>query len=138
MQLLQNCFAAVAAGNSNVNLQNTSPASASCTGPTWSVGATDINNAKASYSNFGQCLSVWAPGSQITSDWIGSNSATNTISGTSMASPAVAGVATLYWGYNAAATASAVRTALSGRRAANFVSGVPSGTPNFFIRLTCP
>ena len=60
------------------------------------VGASDETDHRASYSYFGECLDIFAPGSDITSAWIGSNYATNTISGTSMASPHVAGVAALY------------------------------------------
>jgi subtilisin family serine protease len=60
------------------------------------VGATTSTDARASYSNYGSCLDVFAPGSSITSDWYNSNTATNTISGTSMATPHVAGVAALY------------------------------------------
>lgn len=83
-------FFAVAAGNSAVNARTSSPASEPlvCT-----VGATDKTDAIASYSNYGSIVDIFAPGSEILSTWIGGTTATNTISGTSMASPHVAGLA---------------------------------------------
>jgi len=73
-----------AAGNNNGNTCQFSPASA----PTAiAVGATDNADRKASFSNHGSCMSLFAPGASITSTWIGNPDADNTISGTSMASP---------------------------------------------------
>jgi len=95
-------FLAVAAGNWNANACNYSPASAP---GTITVGATDRNDARAPFSNYGGCVDIYAPGVGITSTWTGSG--TNTISGTSMASPHVAGVGVLYkatYGNVAAAT----------------------------------
>jgi subtilisin family serine protease len=88
----------VAAGNGNMagiaqDACNYSPARAP---HAYTVGATTSSDAKASYSNYGSCVDIFAPGSSITSAWYTSNSATNTISGTSMASPHVAGAAALY------------------------------------------
>ena len=82
----------VAAGNSNVNACTQSPARAASA---YTVGATDSSDRRASFSNFGSCLEIFAPGVNITAPWSTSNTATNTISGTSMASPHVAGVAAL-------------------------------------------
>ncbi|HEX5833184.1 MAG TPA: S8 family peptidase, partial [Pyrinomonadaceae bacterium] len=84
---------AVAAGNSNTNACNSSPARAA---NAITVGSTTSTDARSSFSNFGSCLDLFAPGSGILSAWIGSTTATRTISGTSMASPHVAGVAALY------------------------------------------
>ncbi|KAI9651991.1 MAG: subtilisin-like serine protease [Alyxoria varia] len=83
-------FMAVAAGNENVDAAGTSPASepSACT-----VGATDIYDRVAGFSNYGGVLDVFAPGVGILSTWIGGNGATNTISGTSMATPHIAGLA---------------------------------------------
>ena len=81
---------AVAAGNSNANACNFSPAS---TPNAITVGATARNDTRASFSNFGTCVDIWAPGVGILSAYNTSNTATATLSGTSMASPHVAGAA---------------------------------------------
>lgn len=83
---------AVAAGNEDQDACYTSPASAS---GVVSVGATTVSDDRSYFSNYGKCVDVFGPGSDITSTWIGKYS-TNTISGTSMASPAVAGVMAKY------------------------------------------
>ncbi|KAF8694410.1 peptidase, partial [Rhizoctonia solani] len=81
----------IAAGNSNVPADGTSPANVKEAN---TIGAVDSNknNKKASFSNYGSLIDVWAPGVSITSAWIGSPNAENTISGTSMATPFVAGI----------------------------------------------
>ena len=84
----------VAAGNVFTDACNYSPASAEAA---ITVGATEKNDWRALWSNFGSCVDIFAPGSGITSAWIGSPTAINTISGTSMAAPHVAGLAMLYW-----------------------------------------
>jgi cerevisin len=80
---------AVAAGNDNADSCNYSPAAAE---KAVTVGASTIADERAYFSNFGKCLDVWAPGLDIQSTWIGSKYAINTISGTSMASPHIAGL----------------------------------------------
>ncbi|NDA78065.1 MAG: S8 family peptidase, partial [Actinobacteria bacterium] len=83
----------VAAGNENVDACRRSPASAASA---ITVGATTSSDQRSSFSNFGSCLDIFAPGSSITSAWVGGPSASNTISGTSMASPHVAGAAAAF------------------------------------------
>jgi subtilisin family serine protease len=120
-------FVAVAAGNSNANSCNFSPASAA---NVTSVMSSTSSDAKSSFSNFGSCAHLYAPGSSITSAWHTSNTATNTISGTSMASPHVAGVAALYKATFGDASSSTIRTWLINNSTANVITGNPSGTPN--------
>ncbi len=86
----------VAAGNSNADACSYSPSRVI---DAITVGATDNSDTRAYYSNYGSCLDVFAPGSAITSTWLGA-AGTNTISGTSMASPNVAGVIARFLGYN--------------------------------------
>jgi len=117
----------VAAGNSNANACNYSPARV---GPALTVGATTSTDARASYSNFGSCLDLFAPGSSITSAWYTSTTATNTISGTSMASPHVAGAAALYLEASPTASPATVAQAIVGNATTNVVSSAGSGSPN--------
>ena len=120
----------IAAGNSAANACNFSPASAPSA---ITVGATDISDGFASFSNFGSCVDINAPGVNITSAWIGSTTATNTISGTSMATPHVVGAAALYLQANPAATPLQARNALVSNGTANVISSLPSGTPNTLL-----
>jgi subtilisin family serine protease len=90
----------IAAGNGNffgwaANACNTSPARVRTPGA-MTIGATDANDAKASFSNYGDCVDWFAPGVNIKSSWYSSDTATQTLSGTSMAAPDTAGVAALY------------------------------------------
>jgi subtilisin family serine protease len=105
---------AVAAGNGDWlgrqrNACNYSPARVAAA---MTIGATDSTDRKASWSNYGNCVDWFAPGVSITSAWYTSTTATNTISGTSMATPHTAGVAALYLQSNPSATPATVRTAL--------------------------
>jgi subtilisin family serine protease len=105
---------AVAAGNGNIlgmaqNACNYSPARV---GAALTIGATDSSDRKASWSNYGNCVDWFAPGVSITSAWYTSNTATNTISGTSMATPHTAGVAAQYLQTNPGASPATVRTTL--------------------------
>lgn len=115
----------VAAGNDNQNACNYSPASASSA---VTVGATDINDSRASYSNYGKCLDIFGPGSSIKSAWIGSPNATNTISGTSMATPQVCGVAAKYLSANPSLTTSQVTSKLISDATKDIVKNEDGGT----------
>jgi len=84
---------AVAAGNDNADSCNYSPAAAE---DAITVGATALDDSRAYFSNYGPCNDIFAPGLSIESTWIGSKTATNTISGTSMASPHIAGLLAYY------------------------------------------
>lgn len=125
----------VAAGNSNANACNYSPARAPSA---ITVGATTSADARASYSNHGNCLDLFAPGSGITSAWITSDSATNTISGTSMASPHVAGVAALALAANTAATPWAVASFLTDNATPDKISSPGTGSPNRLVYSLAP
>jgi len=118
---------AIAAGNSNANACNSSPARVA---EALTVGSTTSTDARSSFSNFGTCVDLFAPGSSITSAWNTSDTATNTISGTSMATPHVAGVAALYLAVNPSATPSAVQAAIVNNATPNKVTGAGSGSPN--------
>ncbi|MDV3221822.1 S8 family peptidase [Intrasporangium sp.] len=94
------------------------------------VGNSTSSDAKASSSAWGSCQDLFAPGTSITSAWYDSNTATRTISGTSMASPHVAGAVALYLGANPGASSAQVHSAIVGNSVSNTLTGVPSGTPN--------
>lgn len=105
---------AVAAGNGNRGgvAQDACKYSPARVPTAMTIGATDSNDKKTSWSNYGNCVDWFAPGLSITSSWYTSDVATNTISGTSMATPHTAGVAALYLQGNPTATAQQVRDAL--------------------------
>lgn len=121
-------FLAVAAGNESEDAKNSSPASepSVCT-----VGATESDDSLAYYSNYGSIVDILAPGSDILSTWIGGTTAKNTISGTSMATPHIAGLGAYLLGLGTvtsepkALCAYIASTAQSGK-----ISSVPSGTVN--------
>jgi subtilisin family serine protease len=113
---------AVAAGNGNnggvgQNACNYSPARVPAA---MTIGATDKGDRKAPWSNYGDCIDWFAPGVGITSAWYTSSTATNTISGTSMAAPHTTGVAALYLQSHISASPSTVRNALY----ANLTKGI--------------
>ncbi|KAA3652173.1 MAG: S8 family peptidase [Proteobacteria bacterium] len=120
----------VAAGNDNSNACSYSPARAASA---ITVGSTTSSDSRSSFSNYGSCLDIYAPGSSITSTWSTSNSATNTISGTSMASPHVAGVAALYLDEFPNASPSQVEAAIENAAIPNKVSDARSGSPNLLL-----
>ncbi|MER5264278.1 S8 family peptidase [Actinosynnema sp. NPDC002837] len=123
---------AVAAGNSNANASNYSPARVA---EAITVGATTNTDARASYSNYGSILDIFAPGSSITSAWHTSDTATNTISGTSMATPHVAGAAARYLQGARTATPAQVSSYLVGQSTASKVTNPGSGSPNRLLYL---
>jgi subtilisin family serine protease len=118
---------AIAAGNSNVDACTTSPARVPSA---ITVGATTITDARASFSNFGPCVDIFAPGNNITSSWNTSDTATNTISGTSMATPHVAGVAALFLETNPSASPATVTAAIVNSSTLNKVTSPGTGSPN--------
>ena len=118
---------AVAAGNENTNACNGSPSRVAAA---LTVGSTTSSDARSSFSNYGSCLDLFAPGSSITSAWHTGTGATNTISGTSMASPHVAGVAALYLQGSPSASPSTVASAITGGATTGVVTGPGTGSPN--------
>lgn len=128
----------VAAGNSNVDACNTSPARATnalTVGATGQYSAGETTDSRSSYSNYGPCLDIFAPGSRITSSWIGGSAAINTISGTSMAAPHVAGVAAVLFGRYPSSTASQIASMLLISATPNVVIGPGTGSPNYLLYL---
>jgi len=121
---------AIAAGNFGDNACSYSPGS---TPNAITVGATDINDAKAGFSNYGTCLDLFAPGVGIVSDWYSSDTATNTLDGTSMASPHVAGAAALYLGLHPSAAPQQVRDAMVNSATSGVLTGIGTGSPNLLL-----
>lgn len=116
----------VAAGNSNTDACSTSPARVS---KAITVAATDSTDTRASYSNYGSCVDIFAPGSQINSSWIGSNTATKVLNGTSMATPHVVGVVAEMLQSTPTTTPQTISTNLLNQASSNVVKN-PSGSPN--------
>jgi subtilisin family serine protease len=126
---------AIAAGNGNIlglsqDACTTSPARVAAA---LTVSATDSSDRKASWANTGTCVDLFAPGVGVTSDWSTSDTATNTISGTSMASPHVAGVAAAYLETNPAAAPAGVASAVTSNATQGRVSSPGSGSPNLLL-----
>jgi len=124
---------AVAAGNDNKDACTTSPAAE----PTvLTVGATESNDARASYSNYGTCLDLFGPGSNIVSASYSNNTGTATMSGTSMASPHVAGALALIRGQNPALTAAQAQAQLVSDTTAGKVTSPGSGSVNKLLYVS--
>jgi subtilisin family serine protease len=118
-------FVAVAAGNENTNACNRSPASTSAA---YTTAASDRTDLRASFSNYGSCVDGYAPGVSIRSAWY--TGGTATISGTSMASPHVAGVGALYKSTFGDASSSTVASWINTNATANVIRSNRTGTPN--------
>jgi subtilisin family serine protease len=118
-------FLAVAAGNEEEDACKTSPASAS---GVMTVAASDKTDTAASFTNYGSCVETYAPGVSITSAWL--LGTTNTISGTSMASPHVAGVGALYKGVKGDAASSTVNNWITDNATSGVIKNNRAGTPN--------
>jgi subtilisin family serine protease len=123
---------AIAAGNSNANASSYSPARVATA---ITVGATTNTDARASYSNYGSVLDIFAPGSSILAGYNTSDTATATLSGTSMATPHVAGAAAVYLASHTSATPAQVSTALVNGATSNVVSGPGTGSPNKLLKI---
>lgn len=118
---------AIASGNSNANACNYSPARVAAA---ITVNSSTSTDARSSFSNYGTCTDIFAPGSSITSAWYTSTTATNTISGTSMATPHVAGAAALYLEGNPSASPATVASALINNSTPNKITSPGTGSPN--------
>ncbi|MFE3095399.1 S8 family peptidase [Streptomyces sp. NPDC059248] len=124
---------AVAAGNSNADASGFSPARVT---EALTVGSTTITDTRSSFSNYGSVLDLFAPGQNITSAWHTSDTATNTISGTSMAAPHVAGAAALHLGTNPTGTPAAVGSAIVSAATPGVVINPGPGSPNRLLRVS--
>ncbi|MFE4698536.1 S8 family peptidase [Streptomyces sp. NPDC056738] len=122
----------IAAGNSGALASNYSPARVT---EALTVGATTNADARASYSNYGSRVDLFAPGSGITAAWNTSDSATYTGNGTSFAAPHVTGAAALYLTAHPGASPATVGSALVNGATGGVLSGVGTGSPNKLLKL---
>ncbi len=121
---------AVAAGNENTDACTKSPASAASA---LTVGASTSSDARASFSNYGTCMDLFAPGASIYSSTMSTTSSYGSWNGTSMASPHVAGVAALYLAANPGATPAQVEAVMKDNGTVGALSGIGSGSPNLLL-----
>ncbi|MGB3438702.1 MAG: S8 family peptidase [Actinophytocola sp.] len=122
-------FTAIAAGNSTFDACQYSPASAA---NVTTVAASDSSDTSAYFTNYGACVEVYAPGVAITSSWL--NGGTNTISGTSMASPHVAGIGALYKSSQGDVASATINAWVQAAASPNVIVGAPAGTPNLMAQ----
>jgi subtilisin family serine protease len=122
----------VAAGNDNLNACDYSPAR---TPDAITVGATNTDDSRASYSNFGSCLDIFAPGTSIPSTWLGVNYYAF-LSGTSMAAPHVAGTIVRFLGQYPGLTPMQVTKSIKTSSTKNLVTSPGTGSPNRLLYLT--
>ncbi len=120
---------AVAAGNETADACDSSPARAASA---ITVAASNSSDEAAYFSNYGSCVDLYAPGEDITSAWMGGSSATNTISGTSMATPHVTGAAALYLEEHPGSSPAQVTDGLLGAATPGVISGT-DGSPNLLL-----
>ncbi|KAF9644023.1 serine proteinase [Thelephora ganbajun] len=118
----------VAAGNENADANNSSPARVRTA---ITVGAAAIDDSKASFSNYGDVLAIWAPGVNVISTW--NNGGINSISGTSMATPHVSGFSAYLLGLDSSLTPSSVKSTIQSKALNGALSGIPSGTINLLL-----
>ncbi|WP_444995301.1 fibronectin type III domain-containing protein [Aliikangiella sp. IMCC44359] len=119
----------VAAGNSNINACSGSP---NRVPDAITVASSTANDSRSSFSNWGSCIDLFAPGSNITSTW--SNGGTHTISGTSMAAPHVAGAVALYLQAHPQSTPAEVDAGITGFATSGKISNL-NGSPNLLLNI---
>jgi subtilisin family serine protease len=123
-----------ASGNSNTDACNFSPASSEdgvC------VNSMAQGDARSSFSNFGTCSHIFAPGTNILGAWIGGTTATRTISGTSMACPHVTGIIAETWVHHPSHNGAAIQAAVVANSAMNRITNPGAGSPNRLAQTSC-
>jgi subtilisin family serine protease len=120
----------IASGNSNADACNFTPARVA---EAITVNASTISDARASFSNFGTCTDIFAPGQDITSSWNTNDTASNTISGTSMATPHVVGAAALYLADHPTDSPATVQSAMKANATPNKITSPGTGSPNLLL-----
>eukprot|EP00756_Hemistasia_phaeocysticola_P008450 Hpha_TRINITY_DN14619_c0_g1::TRINITY_DN14619_c0_g1_i5::g.47747::m.47747 len=125
---------AAAAGNGNTDACSVSPGSEHSS---VTVGSTTSSDARSSFSNWGTCVDVWAPGSDIRSSWPSCDTCSATLSGTSMAAPHVAGVMAAYLSLDPTLTSGQLKTHVLDAAMPGYLSGLLGGSPDKLLHLPC-